>query len=233
MQVTGGAVHVAVPTGPAGTRDALARREPCASKPPRATPAAARHVVIIGAGAAGVAAAETLRAEGFEGTITLLSREAVEPYDRTKLSKNLSYQHDDAALRPAGWFAKQRIALRLGVRAKAVDTGARVVTLEGGEALQYDWLLCASGGPARTLRADLKESCGETFTTPGAELPGVLALRTLADSAALQELATAAVEKGAPIVVIGTSFSEWREKARHPASHQKDQAHPHPPPLPP
>jgi len=212
VQVKGDAVFVELPAAagagasPAARKEALTRRAPRACAPAAAAGEGAHHVVIIGGGAAGYAAAEALRGGGFSGAVTIVSREAAPPYDRTRLSKNMGYELADIALRPPAWYEAQRITLRLGARVVGVDTGARRVALEGGGApLAYDSLICATGGPARSFRAD-RAGEGETALTPGAELPGVLTLRALPDSAAAHAAGGAAARAGAPIAVVGTSF---------------------------
>jgi NADPH-dependent 2,4-dienoyl-CoA reductase/sulfur reductase-like enzyme/nitrite reductase/ring-hydroxylating ferredoxin subunit len=167
-----------------------------------AAPAAARFVsssrapasiVIIGGGAAGHCAAETLRHEGYGGRLTLVSADSSPPCDRPNLSKDYlagNAPEEWIPLRGADFYADKDIELRLGTSAVAIDAGARAVTLAGGERLPYDALLIATG--AEPVRLDL----------PGADLPQVRYLRSLADSRAL----IAAAGAGRRAVVIGASF---------------------------
>lgn len=174
-----------------------------AKAPPHMCPASAsdaRHFVVIGAGPAGLAAAETLRSEGFGGRITLLSSEAAAPYDRTKLSKNMGADAEDLALRPASWYAQHGIALRTGARVAAVRGDKREVVLASGETVAYDKLLCASGGPARTFRA------GEGFVTPGAELANIFPLREGAHAAGIEAAVDAVGAARVRVVIVGSSF---------------------------
>ncbi|WGF87903.1 FAD-dependent oxidoreductase [Marinivivus vitaminiproducens] len=165
----------------------------------RVTPAAApsggdgRRMVIVGAGAAGAAAAESLRQRGFAGRITLISAEAALPYDRTLLSKEILQGIATPApsdLRPASFYAARHIELRLGRRVVAVDADARSLTLDDGSRLGYDACLLATGGRPRRL------------DVPGAELDGVVTLRSPEDVDRI--LRAAALEM--PVVVIGASF---------------------------
>jgi 3-phenylpropionate/trans-cinnamate dioxygenase ferredoxin reductase subunit len=163
---------------------------------PRATlpaPGLPQSVVIIGGGAAGNAAAETLRREGYDGPVTLLSADAAAPYDRPNLSKDYlagTAPEDWIPLRPPGFYAGQRIDLRLGVRVAAIELVAKAVRLSDGSTVPYGALLLATG--AEPVR----------LSVPGADLPHVHLLRTLADSRAL--IASAATARQG--VVIGASF---------------------------
>jgi NADPH-dependent 2,4-dienoyl-CoA reductase/sulfur reductase-like enzyme len=105
-----------------------------------------RPIVIVGAGLAGLRAAEELRRAGYQGSLVLLGDETRPPYDRPPLSKQfVRGQTADTALRPAEFFAEQRIELRLGVRATGVDTAARRLLLASGAGLDYDQLIIATG----------------------------------------------------------------------------------------
>jgi NADPH-dependent 2,4-dienoyl-CoA reductase/sulfur reductase-like enzyme/nitrite reductase/ring-hydroxylating ferredoxin subunit len=160
------------------------------SKGPVVTPG---HVVIVGAGAAGGMAAETLRREGYAGRITLLGAEATVPVDRPNLSKDYlagNAPEEWMPLRPQEFFTEQKIDLKLGAKVQAIDPAARTLTLSGGETIAWDALLLATGGePIRLPIA-------------GADLPHVHTLRTLADSRAI----IGVVKEGGQAVVIGASF---------------------------
>ena len=157
-------------------------------------PAVARpgSVVIVGGGAAGVACAEALRAEGHRGTITMLSAEGSDPVDRPNLSKDYL-----AGSAPEEWvFLRTRDALAaaevtlVDEPATAIDVGARVVRTAAGRELAWEALLLATGAEPARLPID------------GASLPHVHVLRTLADSRAI----AAAGAAGTRAVVIGASF---------------------------
>ncbi len=109
------------------------------------------HVVVVGAGLAGHAAAERLRERGFRGAITVVGDEVHRPYNRTPLSKQLltgEYTVRDLAL-PA--FTELDCTWRLGTAATGLDAAVRKLTLSDGSVLGYDGLVLASGVAARTL----------------------------------------------------------------------------------
>ena len=169
-------------------------REKLAAPPKPRPPASAPHsVVIVGGGAAAETAAETLRNEGYDGRITMLSAAAATPVDRPNLSKDFlagSAQEDWIPLRPPDFYREQRIDLRLNARVTALDTAGKSATLEDGDRVAYDALLLATGAdPVR-------------LAVPGADRPILHYLRALADSRAI--IAKAETAKRA--VVIGASF---------------------------
>ena len=152
-----------------------------------------QRIVILGGGAAGHAAAEMLRREGYAGTLTMLSADDAPPVDRPNLSKDYlagSASEEWIPLRPMEFFAEQRIELVLGARASSIDVAAKRVLLEGGKAHSFDKLLLATGAVPVKL------------AIPGSDLPHVHVLRTLSDSRAI--IANALKIKRA--VVIGASF---------------------------
>jgi 3-phenylpropionate/trans-cinnamate dioxygenase ferredoxin reductase subunit len=149
--------------------------------------------VILGAGQAGGRAAEMLRAEGFDGHVLLVGAEPHRPYERPPLSKGLllgETAEDTIYLRPADFYAEQRIDLELGVQATHVDPAAHWVRLSDGREIAYEKLLLATGVRARTL------------PLPGVDLEGVHTLRTLADARTL----IAALEGGPRVLVVGAGF---------------------------
>lgn len=171
----------------------LAKRD---SAPARTAPAASglpESMVIIGGGAAGNAAAEGLRREGYSGTVTMLSADPSLPCDRPNLSKNFlagSAPADWLPLRSAAFYQEHNIDVRLATRVVNIDTAERRLRLENGSTLAYGALLLATG--AEPIRLDI----------PGAGLPHVHCLRTQADSEAL----VSAVPTYRRAVVIGASF---------------------------
>jgi apoptosis-inducing factor 3 len=163
-------------------------RQPCA--PSADLP---KSVVIIGGGAAGNAAAEALRNDGYSGRLTMLSADETLPCDRPNLSKGyLGGAASDASnlLRSAEFYKRHDIDLRLGARVAAIEPASRQVRLADGARHDYDALLLATG--CEPVRLGI----------PGADLPHVHYLRTLADGRAL--VAGALSAKRA--VVIGASF---------------------------
>ena len=170
-----------------------AKREDGSARPRPAT--VPESVVIVGAGAAGNAAAEMLRREGYAGPVTLIGADSVRPVDRPNLSKDYlagTAPEDWVYLRGEEFYAEQNLDLRLGVRAVALDPAGRRVTLSDGSSVPYGALLLATG--ADPVRLPL----------PGADQPHVFTLRTLADSRAI--LAAATASGATRVVVVGASF---------------------------
>jgi 3-phenylpropionate/trans-cinnamate dioxygenase ferredoxin reductase subunit len=170
-------------------------RERAQPETPRVRPVdAPASVAIIGGGAAGDAAADMLRRHGYDGPITIVSADAAPPCDRPNLSKDYlagTAQASWIPLRGENFYRDRDIDLRLKTRATAIDCAAAQVALDNGSTLAYGALLLATGAEPARLRI------------PGADLPHVHYLRTLADSEAI----IAAVEAGAKrAVVIGASF---------------------------
>jgi 3-phenylpropionate/trans-cinnamate dioxygenase ferredoxin reductase component len=149
--------------------------------------------VIVGAALAGAKAAETLREEGFDGSVVLLGAEPHRPYERPPLSKDYlrgEAERDAAFVHEEGFYAEKDIDLRTSSPVESVDADAREVQLESGERIGYSKLLLAPGAEPRVL------------PLPGADLDGVHYLRTFEDSDALR----AAIEKGGHAVVIGAGW---------------------------
>jgi NADPH-dependent 2,4-dienoyl-CoA reductase/sulfur reductase-like enzyme/nitrite reductase/ring-hydroxylating ferredoxin subunit len=160
---------------------------------PRAASRATSPMVIVGGGAAGYAAAEMLRREGYDGGVTILSTDEAPPYDRPNLSKDYlagTAPEEWIPLRPAEFYAENGIELRLGTAVTAIDIAAHRVMLGSGEALGFDKLLLATG--AEPIRLQV----------PGGNLPHVRTLRSLADSREL----IARAGKGSRAVIVGASF---------------------------
>jgi len=150
------------------------------------------RIVIVGASLAGLRAAETLRARGFDGVVTLIGDEPHRPYDRPPLSKQVlqgSSEPDDTFFRKKDGYEALSLDLRLGVRATSVDLRARRVALADGTFAEYDRLIIATGARPRTLPG----------TAPRA---GLLVLRSLDDAIALrQELMNAS-----RVAIVGAGF---------------------------
>jgi len=135
-------------------------------------------IVIIGAGQAGAKAAETLRRLGFDGSIQLVGDEPHEPYQRPPLSKKFLLGEIEASklwLNGPGFYENQKIELLTGERVLAIDPAAKRVQMVSGLSLPYSKLLLTTGSRPRVL------------PIPGHQLPGVYALRSIADVVALRE----------------------------------------------
>jgi NADPH-dependent 2,4-dienoyl-CoA reductase/sulfur reductase-like enzyme/nitrite reductase/ring-hydroxylating ferredoxin subunit len=160
---------------------------------PPSTPDTPHRIVIVGGGAAGYAAAEMLRREGYDGSLAMLSAEEAPPVDRPNLSKDYlagTAPEDWIPLRPHAFYAEAEIDLRLGRTAARIDVAEGSVTLDDGSSLPYDRLLLATG--AEPVR----------LAIPGVGLPHVHTLRSLSDSRAIVE---AAASSGRALV-LGASF---------------------------
>jgi 3-phenylpropionate/trans-cinnamate dioxygenase ferredoxin reductase component len=145
----------------------------------------ARRVVIIGAGLAGSRCAETLRAEGFNGRITLVGEEPFAPYERPALSKEyLAGAREAVGLRPSEFWKERDIELVLGRRIKSIDLLRRTA----GDGLEWDAVVIATGARARRL----------PFKVPA----GVHTLRTIADATALRR----ELGPGRRLVIVGAGF---------------------------
>lgn len=150
------------------------------------------RVVIIGAGQGGCQAAASLRQAKFEGSIALINGEPSLPYQRPPLSKAYLLGAMEARrllLRQEHWYAGQRVDL-VSDRAIAIDRAARRVQLAGGDELPYDHLILATGSRNRAL------------PVPGADLDGVIGMRTREDADAL----AARIGPGVRVVVVGAGF---------------------------
>uniref|UniRef100_B0T472 FAD-dependent pyridine nucleotide-disulphide oxidoreductase n=1 Tax=Caulobacter sp. (strain K31) TaxID=366602 RepID=B0T472_CAUSK len=151
------------------------------------------RVVIVGAGHAGGSAAAFLRQYGHVGPIVLIGEEPLLPYQRPPLSKAWLKGEADAdslQLKPSSWYEEAGVSLRLGGVVVSLNRGAKTVTLASGEHLPYDYLILATGARARAL------------PIPGADLAGVLSLRTAADAEALK----GALGPGKRLAVVGGGY---------------------------
>ncbi|MBN9373487.1 MULTISPECIES: FAD-dependent oxidoreductase [unclassified Hydrogenophaga] len=152
-----------------------------------------RPLVIVGASYAGLQLASSARELGFEEDILIVGDEPHPPYQRPPLSKGLltgKATVDQLWLRAPEFYAQKRIGLCLGRRVAALDLAARRLTLDDGSVLEHGWLALTTGARARAL------------PLPGAELDGVLPLRTLDDALRVAEAAASARS----VCVIGGGF---------------------------
>ena len=195
VRIEGENVIVSVPEQTTGLRSpAMAQFNPNAD---------GRTFVILGAGAAGVHAAETLRVAGYQGRIVMITQDDRLPYDRTKLSKDYfigETSSEEMPLRSPDFYKEHAIEVLLNKRVEQVETTAKVIAFTdsasssnagaSGDSLNYDALLVATGG--KPLQLDI----------PGADLENILTLRSFADT---DRILTLSKQKG-QAVVIGSSF---------------------------
>jgi NADPH-dependent 2,4-dienoyl-CoA reductase/sulfur reductase-like enzyme len=154
---------------------------------------AVRSVVIVGAGAAGLSVAQSLRGEGYAGRLTLLGDEAELPYDRPPLSKQVlagSWDPERARLLSEDRIHLLQADVLLGARATDLDIGAHEVALSDGSVVGYDALVVATGIQPRQL--------------PGGNPPGTLVLRTMADALGLRRMLSRS--PGGRLVIVGAGF---------------------------
>jgi 3-phenylpropionate/trans-cinnamate dioxygenase ferredoxin reductase subunit len=151
-----------------------------------------RRIVIVGASLAGLRAAETLRARGFDGELTIIGDELHRPYDRPPLSKQVLqgiWDPEQAFFHRKDGYGALALDMRLGVRAASVDLRVRRVTLADGTCADYDRLIVATGARARTLAG----------IAPRA---GLFVLRSLDDAIALRGELTNASR----VAIVGAGF---------------------------
>ena len=152
-----------------------------------------RTFVVLGAGAAGTAAVEMLRQEGFQGEIIMISAEEKLPYDRTKLSKNYlqsKAEADSLPLRSCEFYDEHGIELRFGQPVTEVNALNKTITFADKSQLEFDSLLLATGGSARKL------------DVPGSELANVFTIRQPEDVDSILKT----VKDARTAVVVGSSF---------------------------
>lgn len=170
-------------------------REKLPDTPKQAKPSASAlsSVIIIGGGAAGLAAADMLRREGYDGPVTMFSADDYPPCDRPNLSKDYlagNAQEDWIPLRAPEYYTERKIELVLNARVSAIDAGQKRVQLESGKSQGYGALLLATG--ADPVRLEI----------PGASASQLHYLRSFADSKAI----VAKTGTAKRVIVVGASF---------------------------
>ena len=149
--------------------------------------------MIVGGGLAGGNAATTLREEGFQGRVVLIGREPGIPFGRPPLSKTFLRSEEDLDgwyVRPADWYQEHDVERLVESSVVSVDAAAHNVVLDSGQELEYQKVLIATGGQNRRL------------DVPGAQLPGIHHLRTVAECDAIKREAVA----NRHAVVVGMGF---------------------------
>ena len=155
--------------------------------------AADQSYVIVGASMAGAKAAEAMRDAGFDGRVVLVGDERERPYERPPLSKGYLMGKDDREkvfVHKEGWYAEHNVELRLGMTVTGLHRPEHEIELAGGERINYDKLLLATGSSPRKLQV------------PGADLTGVHYLRRLGDSEALRDV----ISRSGSLVVVGAGW---------------------------
>jgi NADPH-dependent 2,4-dienoyl-CoA reductase/sulfur reductase-like enzyme/nitrite reductase/ring-hydroxylating ferredoxin subunit len=150
-------------------------------------------IILVGGGAAGLAAAEMLRRKGYSGSLRIISADSAAPCDRPNLSKDFlagNAPDEWIPLRPAEWYAEQNIELMLGVRVTELDTKAKTVRAQTGQTYEYDALLLATGAEPRQIAVE------------GADPSRVFYLRSFSDSKEIVRMAGSSSR----VVVVGASF---------------------------
>jgi NADPH-dependent 2,4-dienoyl-CoA reductase/sulfur reductase-like enzyme/nitrite reductase/ring-hydroxylating ferredoxin subunit len=166
---------------------------PQPSKKTKTTGASPKAIVIVGGGAAGLACADMLRRESFDGTITMLSADADGPVDRPNLSKDYlagTAKEDWIPLRSKEFYSDNSIDLQTNARVEAIEVKAKRVRLASGKTFPFDALLLATGAEPVRLKLDGSPSIPVHY------------LRTFADSKAI----VATAQKAKRALVIGASF---------------------------
>ncbi|PFG61691.1 3-phenylpropionate/trans-cinnamate dioxygenase ferredoxin reductase subunit [Thioclava sp. ES.031] len=151
-------------------------------------------IVIVGAGQAAASMAAKLRALKYDGAITVIGAEPIQPYQRPPLSKAYllgEMELERLTLRAPDWWQENDITLRLGTSVTAIDTEAQTVTLSDGETLDYVELALCTGATPRRLPAAIGGDLGNVFT-----------VRNLADVDRMQPHFT----PGKRLVVVGGGY---------------------------
>jgi len=155
----------------------------------RRNKASTESIVIIGGGPAALKCAETLRAEGFDGQVQMVTKDKYLPYDRSRLSKSMKATPKELEMRSEQFYKDCDIDVRLSSEVVGVDTEKRNVKLKSGTFLTYTKLLIATGGTARRMEVE------------GGNLEGIFTLRAVDDA---NTIIAAAADKH--VVVVGGSF---------------------------
>jgi 3-phenylpropionate/trans-cinnamate dioxygenase ferredoxin reductase component len=149
--------------------------------------------LIVGGGMAGAYCASELRRRGADGSILLLGRETDPPYERPPLTKEYlrgEATREDAYVNPVDWYEENSVELRTRTNVMAIDPGQRVAKLQGGEEVEFETALLATGAMVNQLRVE------------GTGLEGIHYIRAFGNSDAIREEA----QKAERVVLVGGSF---------------------------
>lgn len=155
------------------------------------------HIIIVGAGQAGLQAGESLRAGGFEGRITLLGDEPYHPYHRPPLSKAWlagDMESEQLVMRAQAALDRKSIEVQTGSQVAAIDVPAHTVRLTDGSSLAYSGLVLATGATPRRI----------PYAADAGEL--VRVLRSRDDASAISDRLKACAEHNLPVIVVGGGF---------------------------
>uniref|UniRef100_A0A9J7ZPL7 Apoptosis inducing factor mitochondria associated 4 n=1 Tax=Cyprinus carpio carpio TaxID=630221 RepID=A0A9J7ZPL7_CYPCA len=152
-------------------------------------PGVSHTVVLIGGGPASLQCAETLRQNGYEGRIIMVTKDEQLPLDKTKLSKAMNIEIEKVLLRQNDFLQEHGIDVWTKKEVKSVDTEAKTLTFSDGTNQHYDQLLISTGGRARPLQC------------PGAELKNVKLLESYKDATEIHQMSA-----GNKAIIVGTSF---------------------------
>lgn len=202
---------------------------PCQSNlPGRIVQDAVRSIVIVGASAAGLAAATALRDNGFDGSITMIGAEDNLPYDRPPLSKTDCFNVNDIALTTAAELAEMRIETRLGLRAVELDYSARSVLLENGEMVRWDRCIIATGADPISLSPNslILRSHADAIRMSQA-LDGAQHIAIVGGGVLGCEVAALAVKRGVAVTVVDPLQGPMHDKVGPFVSERLLQLHQH------
>ncbi|XP_061460587.1 apoptosis-inducing factor 3-like isoform X3 [Rhineura floridana] len=146
-------------------------------------------VLLLGAGPAALTCAETLRQEGFTGRVIMVTRENHQPYDRTKLSKEMDAKAESIYLRPQSFLDAHNIEVWMQKEVVSLDLDGKRAQFSDGTCQGYDHLLIATGSRPRRLQC------------PGSNLQNICVLLTPEDASQILHLAT-----GKRVAIVGASF---------------------------
>jgi NAD(P)H-nitrite reductase large subunit len=158
-------------------------------------------IVIVGGGQAGSQAAASLREHGYQGTLTIVGDECHLPYQRPPLSIAFlkgEVGEESVTLRPAAFYARSAVDILIGTRVVSISRESRSVALSSGREIPYHHLILATGTRNRML------------SVPGADLEGIVYLRSLDEAIRLKSLA----EQARRVVIVGAGFRA-RIRKRH------------------
>lgn len=146
--------------------------------------------VAIGGGPSAHTCVETLRQNGFTGSVVMVCKESFLPYDRVKISKYLNIKFEEVQLRSQAFYDENKIEVHLGVEATSLETTLKEISLSSGSKLKYDKLFIATGSRARKAKI------------PGSELKNIFTLRNIDDANEI----SSSINSSSHVVILGSSY---------------------------